>query len=230
MNKFLSFAKKYYPALIFILVYLAVFYKTFIYGLVPFPGDLLVSRFFPYSSGGWDGFSQWTTHKEFILADVVRQIYPWRILSMDLIKEGIVPLWNIYSFSGTPLLANLQSSVFYPVNILFFITSNKVAWITYIMLQPVLAAFFMYLFIRTLKLSKIASIFGAIGYAFTGYMMVWFEMGTVGHTALWLPFILWGITKYINTKLVKYLIFSSFDTINLILNFNNCCDISKSSK
>jgi len=210
MNKLLLFAKKYYPALIFILIYFVVFYKTFIYGLVPFPGDLLVSRFFPYSSGGWDGFSQWTTHKEFILADVVRQIYPWRILSMDLIKEGIVPLWNIYSFSGTPLLANLQSSVFYPVNILFFITGNKIAWITYIMLQPVLAAFFMYLFIRTLKLSKIASIFGGIGYAFTGYMMVWFEMGTVGHTALWLPFILWGITKYINTKLIRYLILSSF--------------------
>src|SRR6266404_3377252 len=121
INKILIFLRYYWPTFVFVLLYIFIFRKVFFSHLAPFPGDLLVSWFFPYNSGGWQGYSPWTTHKEFILADVVRMTYPWRILSMDLLKQGIFPLWNIYAFAGNPLLANLQSAVFYPLNIIFLI-------------------------------------------------------------------------------------------------------------
>ncbi|HSW97080.1 MAG TPA: YfhO family protein [Candidatus Saccharimonadales bacterium] len=177
--------------------------------LVPFPGDLLVSWFFPYNSGGWAGFSPWTTHKEFILADVVRMMYPWRLLAMEYIKQGIIPLWNIYSFAGNPLIANLQSAVFYPLNILFLFLKPQAAWIIYIMIQPILATSFMYMFIRSIGLSRLAGIFAGIGFAFLGFLDVWFEMGIIGHAALWFPFILWGITKFINTKKGYFLVLAA---------------------
>lgn len=202
----ISFIKIFWPIGIFLCIYLAVFSKVFLAQLIPFPGDLLVSRFFPYMNGGWQGFSPWITYKQFILADVVRQIYPWRILSMDLLKHHILPLWNIYSFSGNPLLANLQSAVFYPLNIIFFFAASPVAWVLYIMVQPILAALFTYLFIRSLHVSRLAGTVAGIGYAFIGYVMVWFEMGTIGHAALWLPLILWGLTRYLDTKKTPYLI------------------------
>ncbi len=203
-----KFLHRFWPTIVFISIYLFIFRKTFISGLVPFPGDLLTSWFFPYKAGGWEGYSPWITHKEFILADVVRQLYPWRILSMDLLKKGIIPLWNIYSFSGNPLIANVQSAVFYPFNILFLLIKSQWAWILYIMIQPVLATFFMYIFIRSVGLSRLAGIFAGIGFAFIGYTMVWFEMGIIGHSALWLPFILWGMTRFIHTKKLLYLVFS----------------------
>lgn len=53
-------------------------------------------------------------------SDAIRQIYPWKELAVSMIKEGQLPLWNPYAFSGTPLLANIQTAVFYPLNILFF--------------------------------------------------------------------------------------------------------------
>lgn len=209
MKKIITFLKKNWPVIVFLLIYLFIFRKIFFNGLIPFPGDLLTARYFPYNIGGWDGFNLWITYKEYILADVVRQIFPWRQLAMDIVASGSLPLWNIYSFAGNPLLANVQSAVFYPVNILFLFFAPKTAWIVYIMIQPILSATFMYLFIRNIKLSRIAALVAALIFTFTGYVMVWFEMGVIGHAALWLPLILWGINNYLEGNKRKYLAYSA---------------------
>jgi hypothetical protein len=39
------------------------------------------------------------------------------------LKQGRLPVWNPYIMSGTPFLAGLQGSVFYPLNILFLFSS-----------------------------------------------------------------------------------------------------------
>lgn len=203
-----KYFKTLWPFLTFLLIFFGIFHKLF-FGLFPFPGDLLVSWFFPYNSGGWIGYSSWITHKEFIAADVVRQLFPWRDLAIEIFKSGQIPLWNPYAFSGYPLLANIQSAVFYPLNILFFIFDSKVAWTIYVLSQPILAFIFMYLFIRSLSLSKYAALFCGISFGFIGYMSTWFEWGVVGHSALWLPLILFGITKYFKHNSSKFLVLSS---------------------
>ncbi len=200
--------KIFWPFLLFLLIFFGIFHKIF-FGLFPFPGDLLVSWFFPYNSGGWIGYSSWVTHKEFIAADVVRQLFPWRDVAMEMFKSGQIPLWNPYAFSGYPLLANVQSAVFYPINILFFIFESKIAWIIYVLLQPMLAFIFMYLFIRSLSLSKYAALFCGLSFGFIGYMATWFEWGVVGHSGLWLPLVLFGITKYFKNNSVRFLAISS---------------------
>lgn len=204
-----NFFFNYWPAFVFILLYIVIFRKVFFSHLLPFPGDLLVSWFFPYNSGGWAGYSPWITHKEFILADVVRMMYPWRAYAFDLLKQGILPLWNSYAFAGNPLLGNLQSAVFYPLNILFLFLQPQWAWIVYIMIQPVLSTLFMYLFIRSIGLSRVAALVAGIGFSFLGYLDVWFEMGIIGHAALWFPLIMWGMTKFIHSKKAGYLVLSA---------------------
>lgn len=194
---------------LFIPAFIVIFYKVFFQKLFPYPGDLLVSWFFPYTTGGWDGYTSWISHKEFIAADVVRQLYPWKTLAIDIFKNWQVPLWNPYNFSGTPLLANLQSAVFYPVNILFFLFQYQIAWNIYILLQPILAYIGIYLFVRSLRLSRYAAAFSGIAFAFMGYFSVWFEWGVIGHTAAWLPFALFGIQKYVAAQQQKYLLITS---------------------
>src|SRR5438128_2442726 len=121
MKKLINvFSKPWIIACVFFLVLSgALFWKLYARGLLPFPGDLLVSYYFPWNSGGFLGFDRWTTHKDVIAMDVVRQMYPWKTLAFDLVKNGQFPLWNPYNFSGTPLLANLQSSIFFPGSLLF---------------------------------------------------------------------------------------------------------------
>src|SRR3989338_6512038 len=114
---------------IIFLVTLLIFFKIFLKGLYPIPGDLLVSFYFPWYSGGWPGYDPWTTHKEMLGADAIRQIYLWKEFAADQFIQGHFPLWNPYTFSGQPLAANFQSSVYYPLNLFYFFTDSRNAWI-----------------------------------------------------------------------------------------------------
>ena len=100
--------KKLKPFLFIVFITCLILFKIFIRGLYPIPGDLLVSFYFPYYSGGWEGYNSYTTHKELLGADSIRQIYLWKEFAAQEFKRGQVPLWNPYTFSGQPLLANFQ--------------------------------------------------------------------------------------------------------------------------
>src|SRR3989344_1109332 len=115
---------------IFILVFLiALFYSPFIFrGLLPIPGDTIVGLYHPFRDKIWDNLTAGVPFKNPLITDPVRQQYAWRDLAVSQIKRGSLPLWNPYSFSGTPLLANFQSAVFYPLNILYFLISHPIAW------------------------------------------------------------------------------------------------------
>lgn len=163
---------------------------------LPLPLDTLVGMYHP-----WRDFFGNLPFKNFILTDPVRQQYPWRELVISLLKNWQIPWWNPYNFAGTPLLANIQSAVFYPLNILFFIFNFPLAWGIYILSAPVLGFVFMFLYLRNLKLEKYASIFGSIAFALCGFNIAWLENGGLTHTLLWLPLILLAIDKK------KYLLF-----------------------
>lgn len=182
--------------LVLLIVNIIIFWKFYFQGLLPFPGDLLVSFYFPWNSGGFLGFDQWTTHKDVISADVIRQIYPWKNLAIDMIKNGQVPLWNPYNFSGTPLLANLQSSVFFPGNILLVIFPLIKGWTILVVMLPFLYSIFSYLFLRSLKLQQLSALFGAIVMSNISYFLVWSEQLVIIQSALFLPLILFFLNKY----------------------------------
>lgn len=197
-----------HPLFIAILILIAVnvifFWKFYFKGLLPFPGDLLVSYYFPWSSGGFAGFDPWTTRKGVVAMDVIRQIYPWKDLAFDQIKNGQWPLWNSYNFSGTPLLANLQSSVFFPGNFVFFLLPKIWAWVSLVVGLPLVFNFFCYLFLRSLKLSNLASIFGAIAISNLASITVWSEQLIVIQSVIFLPLILFLVNRFIETKRVHH--------------------------
>lgn len=205
-------------AIIFILaVTCLMFFKIFTRGLYPIPADLLVSFYYPWYSGAWEGYDPWTTHKELLGADAIRQIYPWKEFAMEQIKRGKIPLWNPYTFSGQPLLANFQSSVFYPANIFYFLTDPRNAWILLIVTQPFLGAVFMYLAARSFNLSAISSIFAAVAFIFSSYFVTWMENGNVTHSYLWFPLSFWAINIFfakLKTRFLLVLVLSlSFSTL-----------------
>jgi len=156
-------------------------------GLVPFASDYLVTFFPPWSA------QYGMPVKNNAMPDVISQIYPWKKLTIDTWKMGQMPLWNPYSFSGTPLAGNYQSAVFSPFNLLFFILPFIDAWSILILLQPLLAGIFMYIFVRSLERSRAASLISAIAFMFCGFMVCWMAYGTLGYAALFLPLIFWGI-------------------------------------
>src|SRR3972149_5748505 len=55
------------------------------------------------------------------------QFVPWRIIVNDSIRAGTLPLWTDLLGMGAPLLANHQSAVFYPPNLLSLIIEPSIA-------------------------------------------------------------------------------------------------------
>lgn len=171
------------------------FYKTVTRQLVPFPADVLVNEYQPWRSTSYLGFAPAAIPHKAQYPDTVRQIYPWKTLSLEILKSGKLPLWNPYNFSGTPLLANFQSAVLYPLNLIYMFTTQISGWSILVALQPLLATIFTYFFIRSIGVGVLGSLLASISFGFGGFMTVWLEYNTVGHVILWLPLILLAIEK-----------------------------------
>ena len=195
---------KLFPVVFIALVTCLMFFKVFTKGLYPIPGDLLVSFYFPWYSGGWEGYNPWTTHKEQFGADAIRQIYLWKEFASEQFKQGQFPLWNPFTFSGQPLAANFQSSVYYPLNVFYFLTDAKSAWILLIVSQPFLAGVFMYLAVRSFKIAQAPALFASIAFMFSSYFITWLENGNISHSYLWLPLVFWSINKYFDSFKIRY--------------------------
>ncbi len=159
----------------------------FLKGLIPFPSKYLVTFFPPWSA------AYAMPVKNNAMPDVATQIYPWKKLTIDMWRNGQIPLWNPFSFSGTPHAANYQTAVFSPFNLLFFVFPFVDAWSILVLLQPLLAGLFMYIFLRSLDRSRESSFVGSIAFMFCGFIVVWMAYATLGYTALWLPLILFAI-------------------------------------
>lgn len=171
------------------------FSPFFVKHQLPIPSDNIIGLYNPFIDYYRGIYPRGFPYKNYLLTDPIKTQYPWRNLAIDMEKKLQLPIWNPYSFSGTPLLANFSSAVFYPGNIVFFLFSFPLGWSIIILLQPVLAGIFLYLYLRNLKLSLMSSTLGAIVFEFCGFSTAWLEWGTLFQTVCWLPLILLSIDK-----------------------------------
>lgn len=195
----MEFVKKIWPFL-FIFLFWALFSSPFLlHGRTPYPSTYQVSNFAP-----WDAYGLAGAIKNQAMPDVITQIYPWKYFTIQTLKSGEIPFWNPYAFSGTPHLANYQSAVLSPFNLLFFILPFIMAWGWLVLLQPLLAGIFMLIYLRTLKISNIGSSLGSISFMFCGFITVWMGYATLGYAVLFLPLGLFAIEKSFQTKKIIY--------------------------
>lgn len=193
--------------LLLILVGLAFVYREALFsGKVLFPSNLLASFYSPWSTHQFPGWGAGIPNKPIGGNDQVRLLYPARTFTNSQLNLGQLPSWNPYVFSGSPHLANFQSAVFYPLHMLYFLLPQISAWSILIVVPFVLGFIGMYIYLRQLKLVELACCIGAIAFSFSGFLSAWTqENATVGHAALWLPFILFGIEKLLaSSKKVFY--------------------------
>ncbi|OGD88711.1 hypothetical protein A2693_04580 [Candidatus Curtissbacteria bacterium RIFCSPHIGHO2_01_FULL_40_12] len=204
---------KFAPVILVCLMVFSFFLPKLLNGKVPIPADSLLGLYHPWRDLSTDNYLPGKFPvKNPLITDPVLQTYPWRYLVISNFKNFQMPLWNPYSFSGQPLLGNIQSSPFQIFNLLFFIMPFRLAWPTQIILVPIFTGLFMYLFLRSCMLSKLASFFGALILPFTGFFMVWLTWGTVTTAALWLPLILLSVNNFFKSRSTLWLALLAFAT------------------
>jgi hypothetical protein len=113
-------------------------------------------------------------------SDMTNLFYPMKYFAQKTLRSGIIPLWNPWTFCGTPFLATLQSSPFYPLDFLILDPRNLALTINlYKVLHLWLLAYFFYLFLASeLRLVRWAALLAAMVYPLSGFF--------------------WGHTEHIN--------------------------------
>ncbi len=180
------------PALLIVIFFLPSIFA----GKIPIPADSLLGLYHPWRDDSYQGYNAGKFPvKNPLITDPILQTYPWGKLVIDNFKSLNFPLWNPYSFSGQPLLANIQSAPFRFTNLLFFVFPFNISWTLHIILPLILTGSFMFIFLRSLNLSILSSTFGAIVLPFSGYFVAWMTWGGITATAMFLPLILFCINK-----------------------------------
>lgn len=167
------------------------------------PADTIIGLYHPYRDFYAKEYPRGLPFKNFLITDPIRQTYIWKEYAITSLKNMELPLWNPYEMSGKPQLANFQTGVFYPFNMLLFIKPFFAGWTLFIVLQTFLAGFFTYLYLKGQKLNAISSLFGSVAFSFSGFFVAWLEWGNVVHTAMWLPLILYFIDRLVEKEKSK---------------------------
>ena len=188
------FSHNLFPLIVAPFIVFLFFLPNLVKDKIPIPADAILGLYHPWRDASYGGFNAGKFPvKNPLITDSILQTYPWRKIAINNLKQAKLPLWNPYSFSGQPLLANSQSSPFQIFNVLFLILPFKLAWGFLIILPLVSGAFLMALFLKSLKLHNEAVIFGSIILPFSGFFVAWGEWGTVVASAVWLPLILYAV-------------------------------------
>ncbi len=189
--------------IIFLLLSVFPFRSYFFSQKVPLPFNLLVFYYSPWKDETEAGYGLHVPNKP-LGFDNLKLFYPLKKFTVDQMKSGNIPLWNPFVFSGNVHLATYQSAVFYPLNFLYFLLPMADAWSLLVIVLPILSGWFMYLFLTSLGLSPKSSLFGAIGFAFSGWMIaMWEEVLVLEHSIIWLPLALYGSNMIWSGKLSR---------------------------
>ncbi len=86
--------------------------------------------------------------------DLAPFLYPNYHFAAEQLRQGVIPLWNPHLYSGAPFAADIQSGLFYPVNLLVFLLVPDLTyeWLEYLAVFHFwLAGITMYLCLRLLR-------------------------------------------------------------------------------
>ena len=143
--------------------------------------------------------------------DLAPFLYPNYRFAAEQLRQGTIPLWNPHLYSGTPFAADIQSGLFYPVNLLIFFLVPELTynWLQYLATFHFwLAGLTMYLCLRwlyppartkpgnvdgsrpaSIVISPVAAFAGAIAFEFSDLFIVHFGNLNMIAVAAWLPLI-----------------------------------------
>lgn len=129
--------------------------------------------------------------------DMISQFVPWREFALQEIAQGRFPLWNPFVFCGTPFAANIQTSLFYPLNLFNLIFSVERTFSLSLAFHHAMAAVAMYAFLYRLWGDRGGAVIGAIAYSWSGFFITHGYDGHLIHIRAyaWLP-----LSFYLQTR------------------------------
>ncbi|MFL6200936.1 MAG: YfhO family protein [Thermoanaerobaculia bacterium] len=131
-----------------------------------------------------------------LLSDVAFSMIPWQKAVREHVKSGRAPLWNRFVLAGEPLLAVQQSGALHPFTWAGFLLPLAQSWTFQMSARFFLAALSAYLLFRDFGCREAAALLGALGWAFSDFLV--FYLGyTVGNAVAPFPLLVLGLTRLV---------------------------------
>lgn len=186
--------KKIFPYFIFFIISFSFYYQSFVFNKLPVAADILLGAYYPWLDYDW-GYPVSMPVKNPLISDVYSGVYPEKSLIAESYRNFQIPLWNPYSFSGQPLLANFHSGALNPFNLLMVIFGDHLGWTLMMFFQMYLSMTAMYLFIRCSSKNVLPNIAASIIYGLSYFAISWSQFACLGYNFIWLPLILKSLKK-----------------------------------
>ena len=161
--------KEYRQATIIFLVMILLFFWPLFTGRILSQADTL------YSFPPWNSIkpADWTAPSNPILNDQTREFLPFFQVARESFLQGEFPLWNPYIMAGTPLLANSQSALLFPLNWPFYLLPLFLGFTVSALLKMFIASMGAYALSRRLSLSHLSAILAGTIYTFSVFNIFW---------------------------------------------------------
>ena len=152
--------------------------------------------------------------------DLISQFIPWRRFALSELAEGRFPWWNPLIFCGTPFAANIQTSLFYPFNLLHALVRDPHRFFACsILFHHILAGLTMYLWqarrgwIRnsqsTIRNPELyGCLFSALVWQWSAFLICHMHDGHLIHlrACAWMPLVFWGQDRLLAQRSVRGLL------------------------
>ncbi len=107
------------------------------------------------------------------IQDQTTEFLAFFLAAKTQIWQGMWPLWNPFILSGTPLLANTQSALLFPLNWGHFVLPAGWGFTVSALLKVILAPWFTYLLARRLQLTHSAALIAGVAFGFCSFHIFW---------------------------------------------------------
>ncbi|HVN55368.1 MAG TPA: YfhO family protein [Anaerolineaceae bacterium] len=156
------------------------------------------------------------------------QFVPWREWAWRMLFAGKLPLWNPYVGMGAPLIANYQSALFYPPNLLLGLLQlvagvGGQAWGQAILVAAHLswAGTGMILLARRLEIRPLGQAIAGLAFSLSSYLVARSGFLSINATVAWMPWVVWGTDRIIECGVFNRPLVS-LSTVKMLVPFILC--------
>jgi len=188
-----------------ILAVLTIFFRKFFFsGMIPINSEWLLQNFYPWKGIGIGHFLTGYPND----FDPVLAIYPFKYQAIEMMRHGVLPLWNPYILCGAPLWGNNFATPLNPLNVIFFLKGFPQGWALFLFAQFAVAGIGTYLYCRELGMVRAGSVIASIAFMLNVAFMLLYQTVSYLGVFSWIPLALLLIERTIRTRSRLYALWS----------------------
>ena len=142
----------------------------------------------------------------FLMRDLFQKHYPLHIYSREILRHGSLPLWNPYTGCGEPFLANIESAVLYPPNLLYLLLPVTLATAALVIFHTWLTAVAGYALCRVWQVSRLGSLLAATMLSFNTYWLTRIEFLPAHAAIAWFPVVLLLYALWARSRRARWIV------------------------